>query len=70
MKSFQKEMVSESEYLDKLKLELDKEKALQVEKRRKEMKDAQKVIKENELIKLQKDKQKLVEKEKDNQMLE
>lgn len=37
---FRKEMVSESEYLDKLKAEIEREKIDQIEKRRKEMHDA------------------------------
>lgn len=34
------------------------------------MREAQKIIKENELIKLQRDQQKKIEKEQDNKMLE
>ena len=34
------------------------------------MKDAQKIIKENEIIKFQKDQQRLIEKQKDNEMIE
>jgi len=40
VQDFQKEMTSESEYLDKLKSALEKEKAQQREKRRKEMQEA------------------------------
>eukprot|EP00347_Sterkiella_histriomuscorum_P016776 403351895 len=67
---FQKEMNSESEYLERLKLELEIEKQEQQNKRQKEMQEAQRIIKENQLIKMQKDKQRIVEKDEENKMLE
>ncbi|CDW77094.1 UNKNOWN [Stylonychia lemnae] len=70
LQTFKQERNQESEYLDKLKIELDQEKEQQVQKRLKEMKDAQKIIKENEIIKLQKDQQRIVEKLKENEMIE
>jgi hypothetical protein len=53
-----KEMRDESEYLDKLKHELDNETKEKTQKRLKEMKDAQKVIQENEVIRLKREKTK------------
>lgn len=53
-----KEMKDESEYLDKLKMELDNETKEKTFKRMKEMKDAQKVIQENEVIRLKRERMK------------
>lgn len=56
-------------YLDKLKVELDLEKQQQIEKRKKEMLDAQKIIKENEKFKIIKDNRKKTEKEEDAKLI-
>ena len=56
-------------YLDKLKVELDLEKQQQIEKRKKEMLDAQKIIKENEKFKKIKDNRKKTEKEEDAKLI-
>ena len=49
-------MNSEAEYLERLRRELEQEKADQENKRLKEMREAQEIIKENEIIRIKKEK--------------
>lgn len=49
-------MSSEAEYLERLRKEIEQEKAEQENKRLKEMREAQKIIKENEVIRIKKEK--------------
>lgn len=49
-------MSSEAEYLERLRKEIEQEKAEQENKRLKEMREAQQIIKENEVIRIKKEK--------------
>lgn len=63
MEDFQKQRSNELEFVNKLRSDLEMEKKQSLDKRMKEMKEAQQIIKDNEKLKLKQDEEKKKDKE-------